>query len=637
MQFGIQLCSIAILCTILLSYFQNKKIPLMSTRLFTIFLFLAVFNIVTEVGTLYTIYHIESIAPWQNRLCHQLFLGSLNFIVVFLYLYIDMKSRLQKRYTASQLLIRLLPVMLTMFAVVFGRLYYYVGDDGRYSYGPMVLALYISIAIYIGMTLIELLKPQSTFSKYEKQNLLFGLGVWAIIAIVQFIHPALLMSSLGVSLMVLFVYISFENPREYIDHQIEDTMSDYAFKEVINEFIQSKKTFYIVNMILTDAQLIKDTQGYQDMMMALTYMSQYLSFNTHETVYYSQVDTMSVIITNQEDYEKFLYKKKPYYIKPEMNGLQFIPKTFISCIQCPQYASSTEEVFKLLEFLLNERKKYDNENIFVVDDDTIKEKNKIEIIERILRKAIIEDGFDVVYQPIYDTNKQSFTSAEALVRLKDKETIGFISPEIFIPLAEKRGMIRELGQIVFEKVCQFVSERKIEEYGVEYIEVNLSALQSVDEHLPDILDNIMKKYHIAPSFINLEITETAAVESGENLYKNMEKLRHMGCKFSMDDFGTGYSNFAQLAETHFELIKLDKSLIWPCFEENPRKPQHVLNGCIDMIHQLGIGIVAEGVETQEQVSYLQNQGVEHLQGYYYSRPIPANDYELFLKNAQNNE
>ena len=111
----------------------------------------------------------------------------------------------------------------------------------------------------------------------------------------------------------------------------------------------------------------------------------------------------------------------------------------------------------------------------------------------------------------------------------------------------------------------------------------------------------------------------------------MRRLKELGCQFSMDDFGTGYSNLAQMAETEFDLIKLDKSLLWSCYEEQGEKALCILNGCIDLIQSLKLHIVQEGVETKEQADFLIEKGVAYLQGYYYSKPINGAAYLDFLK------
>ena len=305
----------------------------------------------------------------------------------------------------------------------------------------------------------------------------------------------------------------------------------------------------------------------------------------------------------------------------------------LTVLECPTYATTYLELENVFDFVNGNQFDANGRIQFVINQDMVEKYQYYETVEKLVQRAIKEDGLEVFYQPIHSTKKQRFVSAEALVRLKDKETVGFVSPELFIPIAERRGYINELGQIIFEKVCKFYKENNLQNLGVEYIEVNLSGKQIVNKRLPEQLLACMEQYELTPNCINLEITETAAVEAEEILEQNMKRLQDAGFGFSMDDFGTGYSNLSKMEEVGFDLIKLDKSLIWPCFEEDSEGAKVILNSCVDMIHRLGRHIVAEGVETQEQVDMLTEKGVAYLQGYYYSRPLPENQYLEFMEKA----
>ena len=244
------------------------------------------------------------------------------------------------------------------------------------------------------------------------------------------------------------------------------------------------------------------------------------------------------------------------------------------------------------------------------------------------------------YQPIYSLEKKSFTNAEALVRLKDEQTIGFVSPEEFIPLAEKKGMIMPLSSLIFNHVFNFMSENSLRKKGVNHIEVNLSGLQSVDANLPKLMKSLLMKHNIAPDTVNLEITESIAVTSGYMLKKNMDELRRFGCSFSMDDFGTGYSNLSRIAKADFEMIKIDKSLLWPCFKEDEtegtKNAKILLENMISMLLKMGRKIVVEGIETKEQFDYLASLGITYAQGFYFSKPIPEDEFVKFIaeKNSK---
>jgi EAL domain-containing protein (putative c-di-GMP-specific phosphodiesterase class I) len=152
----------------------------------------------------------------------------------------------------------------------------------------------------------------------------------------------------------------------------------------------------------------------------------------------------------------------------------------------------------------------------------------------------------------------------------------------------------------------------------------------MDSRLVPQLTELMEKYEIRPEQLNLEITETTALDVNKYVAENLGKLIDMGCGFSMDDYGTGYSNLSQIVDMTFDIAKLDKSLVWGYFEATNHKQRVLLSSTVEMFHRLEMQLVAEGVETAEQADVLQRMGVEYLQGYFYSKPIPPNEFKNFL-------
>lgn len=629
MDFRLQISSLALILVIIINYILNRKLNLMSTRLFSIYLFLVLFNITAEFFTLYTLSKMPYINMTYNRLAHQLFIGSLNLVVFFLYLYVDMKIRIQQRYTKRQIILRLIPLITSLIIVIFGKLDYEIHSSVRYSYGPMAFTVYLCIFIYMTALIRLLIFKNKKLPFYERLTILLGVITWIIIAGLQFFRPTLLLSSMGVSLMTLFVYISFENPREFLEFGFDGILNLRAFKTMTLELLARKNSFYIVTVSIKNMDLLENTLGSKELTRLLQTFGDCLRYKNR--IYHSSINSVSTIILNKKNLDIVLNNLNNT-LPTEVNGISISPYLLCSVLECPLYANSFKDITDILEFIV-EKYNYENtNNIFIIDNKVIEHRNYISTVASIVQDAINNNGLEVYYQPIYSTKEEKFVSAEALVRLKDETTLNFISPEVFIPIAEEKGMISKLGNIVFEKVCKFYSEKKLWELGVHYIEVNLSGVQSIDNRLPDQLLECMKKYNIKPEYINLEITETAATKAEEELYKNMEILREAGCKFSMDDFGTGYSNLSKISEINFELIKLDKSLIWPCFNKNNDKAIIILDTCINMLKQLKIAIVAEGVETPEQFNMLTEKGIDYLQGYYFSRPICEDSYYDFLKS-----
>ena len=173
------------------------------------------------------------------------------------------------------------------------------------------------------------------------------------------------------------------------------------------------------------------------------------------------------------------------------------------------------------------------------------------------------------------------------MRLSDEE-YGVISPEEFIPLAEKNGMILEIGMYVFREVCSFIKTHRIWEYGIETIDVNLSVVQCMQEKLYETLLAIMDEYGLDYHYISLEITETAAIVSRETLEQNMHQLTSRGMRFFLDDYGTGFSNTATIIEYPFHTIKMDKTIVWSAMENT--KAMHALKYSMAMIKAMQMNV-----------------------------------------------
>jgi len=251
-------------------------------------------------------------------------------------------------------------------------------------------------------------------------------------------------------------------------------------------------------------------------------------------------------------------------------------------------------------------------------------------MNKIIDRAINNNYFSVYYQPIYSVKHNCFASAEALIRLNDPEH-GFISPGVFIPLAEKSGAIHKLGRFVLEEVCKFIASEEFKDLGVEYIEVNLSVAQCHRSNLVDEIESITQEYGVKPSQLNLEITETAACYSENRLLSNIRYLHNLGYAFSLDDFGTGYSNLIRMASLPLNIVKLDRAFV--LMDEDDEKFHVVIKNMVELFRRMGLRILVEGVETLEMVEKFIDIDVDYIQGYYYSKPLPKDDYVEFLRKS----
>lgn len=249
-----------------------------------------------------------------------------------------------------------------------------------------------------------------------------------------------------------------------------------------------------------------------------------------------------------------------------------------------------------------------------------------------LQEGIAKEQFKVYYQPVIDTKTGKIASAEALIRWIHPDK-GFISPALFIPALEENGHISELDFYVLKKVWQFINDRCENNKFVVPISVNLSWMDFYDEIMMEKLLKEMDRFrengreHMA----RFEITETSYAAIRENRSGILESLRIKNAKILLDDFGSGFSSFGMLQDYDFDILKIDMSFIRK-IGENP-KTKSIVHSIIGMAHEIGIKTVAEGVETEEQVSFLRQSGCDYIQGYYYSKPLPEEEFVEFLEKA----
>ena len=248
-------------------------------------------------------------------------------------------------------------------------------------------------------------------------------------------------------------------------------------------------------------------------------------------------------------------------------------------------------------------------------------------IKAYVETAIEQDEFVVYLQPKFDISKNVIKGAEALIRwnYKNKE---FLPPYRFIPFFEKDGSIAKIDDIVLKKVCEAFAKWKKEGRPLYPISVNLSRSRMYNENLIENLVSIIDYYNVDHKLIDFELTESATYDNMEHMFSVLQELRSRGFKISMDDFGTGYSSLSLLTQMPIDTLKIDKSFVDTVAVSSERKEDIiVLRHIITLAKELGFVCLAEGAESKNQVDRLRDLGCEIIQGYYYSKPIPIEEYE----------
>ena len=622
-----------------IAYCSRKKLPFLSTKYFTMMMIFAGIYIGLDIACIHSVVYMENLSYHYVKLIHQLFVASLNTMLLSIYLYVDIFNSDGRKSSKVETTAAIIIYIASIIFVLLGDIKFSRTIRGVYSYGTIPESSYLISIIYIVFTIIKSLKVSITSYFHPKQKyIIITMMIFVIFMSLKAIFPALRITSIGVSLMILVMFMSFETTRDYINTET-GAFTTEALKMILVEKVHKNRKFYVLNIDIEDVVEVERTLGSDAVSFIIKNIVSYLKKLIKIPVTISN-NGITIVIDKKKMTEDRLYEivdqveqrfNEPWIVKDN----KVILNTHCDFIVYPEDCYGIETISDFLK-LIWDCHKFTNSDNFIrrVNKKMIETKRRNDQILSIVQDAIENDGIEMYYQPIYSIPERKFTNVEALVRLKDNKTLGFISPEEFIPIVEKNGLIMELSNIIFEKIFQFVKSGKLKKYGVTHIELNLSAIQAIDISLPTQMSYLMEKYNIDPKMINLEITETTMIVSAKMLKKNIDVLTGMGCSFSMDDFGTGYSNLAQMAQVAYQFIKADKSLLWPCFnDENPDKDKAVIvfETAIKMILNLRKEIIAEGVETEEQYNYLSSIGVDYIQGFYFSKPLCEKDYIEFLK------
>ncbi|WP_147532772.1 sensor domain-containing protein [Bacillus marasmi] len=294
----------------------------------------------------------------------------------------------------------------------------------------------------------------------------------------------------------------------------------------------------------------------------------------------------------------------------------------------PDDCSTAEKLILNAGLALNRAKdnKRDHFELYQPEWDGLNKKNII--FENKLRKAIKEQHFELYYQPIYELKTNTIVGAEALIRWHEPGR-GLVSPLEFIPIAEETGLIIPIGEWVINEACKQNKQWQTGGYSPLILGINLSVRQFLGDNLIGVIENALIENALDPKYFNIEITESMTIQNIEGYMEKLVRLKEIGLSLSLDDFGTGYSSLSYLKNIPVDYLKIDRSFIKD-LEHSPQDAE-IVKGIIGIAHSLQLIVIAEGVETIAQAEILTSLNCDETQGYYFSKPLPAVEFEQLLK------
>lgn len=516
-----------------------------------------------------------------------------------------------------------------------GCMFYFDSVTRAYTRGVCFTALYVCAAVYIVYGFVYMMKYKNlfTFDKQVSLYALFPLNLAAVL--IQWFNPGMQVEMFAGSIALLLITITVQRPEETID-SCTGLKKYSAYAADMKRNFSNEKHVEIVVINIANFSSVTGIVGYDGTNDLLRTIAGCLSslnreMKTNADIYYLDNGRFRFVLCGKstemthEAAEKINSQFRRGFI---FNQLELNLIAYVCIVRCPEDIGDFKS---LMAFGNDFHEKFPYSGNVVTAAELVL-KNRFSLtneLDAIIDNAIANKKFKVYYQPIYSVQNKKFVSAEALLRLIDDE-YGFISPDLFITAAEKSGAIHRIGDYVLEEVCRFIASEEFERLGLEYIEINLSVAQCMQADLADKVLEVINRYGISPSKINLEITETAANHAQNIMTSNIERLIDAGISFSLDDYGTGYSNIKSVASLPLSIVKLDKSFVNE--EDNPRM-WIVLQNTVKMLKDMDMHIVVEGVETEQIVDKFSALDCEYIQGYYYSKPIPEQEFIEFMTAA----
>lgn len=624
-----QVCGVVILVLIMVMFSKRSVLDIPSFTAYRNLLISVFVCVCLDIESIFALNMADYEKSIFTAVVCRLYLISIAIVAYFILKYTICQMEDQIKHIKLTLWIVRIIIAAYMLLSLFMPVLYHVERNGIYTYGAYVILTYFVAVLIVAICIVYLVSLWRHMKSEKSRSVAFVLFCLCMATAIQFFNNELLLISFSLSVAMMYMYIYLENPNDYID-KVSGIFNLDAADIFLNNRLEKNDHINFITIEITGIKFINETFGSELGNELLKTVGQFLASINDTFAFRMSGAVFSVAFFGSEKKFNQIVHTIEQRFKENFSILDIdtvLPVRY--CIfKHNNIKLSIPEKIELIRYFMNDKEIKETDGKIIIDETAIQERFNKQKIEKALNDAINNGEVIVNYQPIYNNKLDKFTSAEALMRIKDKDG-KFIPPDIFIPIAEKNGLIIKLGMNLFEQVCELIQKNDLQNTSLKYIEVNLSVIQCMQQDLADKLLMTMKKYDVPPSFINFEITETAASNSESTLLSNMKKLLGENSSFSLDDYGSGYSNINYVLDLPISLIKYDKNMIWSYFDNE--KGRVILNYTVNMTKELNLKSLAEGVETKEQCEQIKQLGIEYTQGFYFSKPLPPDEFVKKIK------
>ena len=493
-------------------------------------------------------------------------------------------------------------------------------EDG-YHAGPLNWILYGCGCSYLVFASIAVFRHWKELSAHQIISLLAIQGVLLAGNIVRFLLPTYVVMNTFCLMAIIVIFISFLNPDLFLSER-GYVYNLPAFQALLEECFRRKRDYRLLGFTIQNYNEHREIFGGKQMDDALVEINKWLSESFPQiSSFYLRSGTYAMVGLNHPDLEMLRAKLSERFSLPwnTSAGELRLSLSFVEAdteiMNCP-----SDRLVNTLLISLDELSRVSEPDASRSLMDSIEEIDQKLDIRRCLEKALDNDALEVFLQPLMDCRTGKRIAAEALVRLRS-DSGELIRPDLFISMAEQEGYIVRLGEQVLAKVCRFIRDHDMDALGIGWINVNLSPVQFMSRDIPDRFDQILNEYGVSQDRIHLEITEQSMIDFSL-LRDQITGLHENGFEFSLDDYGSGYSNLSRVRQYPFTNIKIDMEVVRSYCQDR----DVLLPALVQGFKQMNLSITAEGIETAEMAGAMKEIDCDYLQGYYFSRPVPMDEF-----------
>lgn len=494
-----------------------------------------------------------------------------------------------------------------------------------YTRGSLKNITYVATVFYSALILVAVFCSRKTLSHHIKLTFviypILGLGI----SLIQFFSVYLVMTGTVSFATLLLVYLSVQT--DLLEY---DLQTGLLTEQNLEKALRKNPEGSLCVISIENYFMLQDRMGVYEFNALMIKLYSSLKSLFGRSAYQIGANKIAIFSNNFKAQKKCVAEFfERFETVSTLDNLSHRIDFLATFLELPQNAKDYESAMELISNLLVRARKHKGQKFVYCDQTHVDEMNRAKKVCAILDRELNFDSkqFQVYFQPIYSVSEKRFVCAEALARLVGTE-IGDIMPSEFIPLAESKGFVERLGKLVFEKVCDFIARSGS---VVEFVSVNFSVEQMVSPNVVEFVLSTIERFGIEPRRITIEITESIFMKDSDLIRRNMLRLLGEGVKFSLDDFGAGYSNFANVISLPFQTIKIDRSFV--LMMDKKAEIQGLVKNLVRAFKENYLTILVKGVESDEQDKMIKGVGADYIQGFFYSHPVPEQEFLSALENG----